>query len=319
MIARNALLPCLLAACLAASRPARAEPLFDWGQDPLADRLADGDLDEEDLVAMRLGAHTATSSLQGGSWISVAGFAKQLLSGRSDVGGWIVVGVALDRVAAGPAHRLADAPTPLPAPPPPVTAPASSPGRGPEPVPPHLARECVAAALRASGLGVDDARLDALVDRARSSAWLPETRMRAMRLWTDAARSTTVTSTDTASLYDAVGANLMVELRLTWRFDRLLYAGDEPTLERVRLERQDARARLATRVLELLFGWARAQAAAVDAPAGSRERVEAELRQSEAEATLDVLTAGWFSSRKAPPPPREPPEGEGLDRGRSGH
>jgi len=29
--------------------------------------------------------------------------------------------------------------------------------------------------------------------------------------------------------------------------------------------------------------------------AGSREQGEAELRQAEAEATLDVLTGGWFS------------------------
>ena len=57
----------------------------------------------------------------------------------------------------------------------------------------------VAAALRTSGLGVDDARLDALVSRSRASAWLPETRLRGMRLWDDAAHTTTLATTDTAN------------------------------------------------------------------------------------------------------------------------
>ena len=160
-----------------------------------------------------------------------------------------------------------------------------------------MARSCVAAALRASGLGADDARIDALMDRARASAWLPETRTRAMRLWNDAAHTTTVASTDTANFYDAVGANLVLELRLTWRLDRLLYAGDEPTLERVRLERQDARSRLAARTLEVLFAWQRAIVGADEAVPGSRDAIENRLRAAEAQATLDVLTAGWFSSR----------------------
>jgi hypothetical protein len=162
-----------------------------------------------------------------------------------------------------------------------------------------MARACVAAALRASGLGTDDARVDELVARARSSAWLPEARTRAMRLWNDAAHTTTLASTDTANFYDAVGANLVLELRLTWRLDRLLFAGDEPTLERIRLERQDARARLATRTLEVLFAWQRAVLGEEQAVPGSRDALESRLRAIEAQATLDVLTAGWFSSRAA--------------------
>jgi len=118
-----------------------------------------------------------------------------------------------------------------------------------------------------------------------------------MRLWNDAAHTTTIASTDTANFYDAVGANLVLELRLTWRLDRLLYAGDEPTLERVRLERQDARSRLAARTLEVLFTWQRAIVGAAEAVPGSRDAIENQLRAAEAQATLDVLTAGWFSSR----------------------
>jgi hypothetical protein len=293
---------------------ARAQPLFDHGQDALEDQYLDGEFDEEDLAAMRLGAHTTSSDLQGGTWISLVGFTKQLMSGRDDVGGMVIVGIALDRIAAGPKHHALDAqrgPPPAPAPaPPPAPAPSPSPSpspapapapvvvKVPAPLPPPFARACVAAALRTSGLGVDDSALDDLVARARTSALLPETRLRGMRLWSDADHTTTVASTDTASFYDAVGANLVLELRLTWRFDRLLYAGDEASIERVRLERQDARTRVATRVLDVLFNWQRARVSLEAAAAGSAERVEAQLRVDEAEATLDVLTGGWFSQRR---------------------
>jgi hypothetical protein len=189
---------------------------------------------------------------------------------------------------------------------------------------PRVARAAVEAAWRAAALDPDDARLDAIVARARWSAVLPETRLRAIRY--DDQRLSTDASLDSSRLRDSTGANLGLEARLTWRFDRLLYADDEPAFERMRLERHDARARIAGRVLEALFHWQRAwlevrwaQAASREArePPGrpSRDEVEASLRVLEAEATLDVLTNGWFTStrsRAAIPrptegPPRPPP------------
>ena len=293
------------AASLASSTSARADPLFDHGQDRIEDQYADGDLDEEDLVGMRLGAHTPSADMHGGSWFSLMGFTRLLRSGRNDIGAVVVVGLALDRIATGPVHHADEIPkaAPSPPPPPPAPPPPPSPPAQPrvDPIPPRLARDCVAAALRTAGIGVDDRSLDALVSRARASAWLPETRMRAMRLWADANHVTTATTTDTASFYDSIGANLVLELPLTWRFERLLYSGDEPTIERVRLERQDARSRVATHVLEVLFAWQRARVAENDAPPSSRELEEARLRQAEEVATLDVLTGGWFSARMAPP------------------
>jgi hypothetical protein len=309
-----ALLPLLLLV----PSPARADPLFGHGEDALEDAFVDGDLDEEDHVAMRLGGHMATSDVHGQSWVSIVGFTRQLLDGRNDVGGFLVVGLALDRIAIGPVHRLGDPPrhvrtppvspplpqpSPSPAPPGPAPPAPAPPARFAELVPPAMARDCVSAALQTSGLGVDDARIDALVSRARASAWLPETRMRAMRLWDSANNATTLATTDTANFYDAVGANLVLELRLTWRLDRLIYAGDEGTLERVRLERLDARTRLATHTLEVLFTWERATLEARQAATGSPEELSARLRASEAQATLDVLTAGWFSARTLPPAP----------------
>jgi hypothetical protein len=283
------LLPCFLR-----PPPARAAPWFDAGQDALEDRFADGDLDEDDHAALRLDRHAVSSDLHGASWVSLVGFERDLLSGRRDVGGLVVVGLALDRIEAGSVHRISD---------PPLPSAAFAAEREPKPASsaalaaPRLARTCVAAAWRTAGLGADDARIDELIARSRASALLPETRLRAMRLWDDASHATTLATTDDTSYYDAIGANLVLELRLTWRLDRLLYAGDEPTLERVRLERQDARARVATRTLEALFVWQRAAVAEAGAAAGSPESVDAELRAAEAEATLDVLTGGWFSSQ----------------------
>jgi hypothetical protein len=69
----------------------------------------------------------------------------------------------------------------------------------------------------------------------------------------------------------------------------------------VRLERLDARTRLATRTLEVLFTWERATLEARQATSGSPEELGARLRASEAQATLDVLTAGWFSARTLTP------------------
>jgi hypothetical protein len=125
-----------------------------------------------------------------------------------------------------------------------------------------------------------------------------------MRLFTDAAHTTLLATTDATNYYDAVGANLVLEARLTWRLDRLVYAGDEATLERVRLERQEARSRLGTRTLEALFAWERASLDEEEekgAGQGARERREASLRTAQAAATLDVLTGGWFSARGETP------------------
>jgi hypothetical protein len=309
---------------LLVSPAARADPWLPGQENAIDDQLADGDIDEQDVVTVSPVGLAGLAGAHGESWVSLVGFTKQLASGQNDVGGMVVVGLALDRLAAGPGHRLtdparperpvssspglapsaerADAPSSgvdpaaasakdVPAPP------APPPPARPNLVLPSLARSCVAAALRASGLGMDDTRLDALVARARASAWLPEARMRAMRLITDAARAATLATTDGTNYYETVGAHLVLELRLTWRLDRLLYAGDEPALERARLERHDARSRLAVRTLDALFAWQRAVVDIKEALVGSREEGQAWLRASEAQATLDVLTDGWFSKR----------------------
>ncbi|MBV9946660.1 MAG: hypothetical protein JOZ69_07420 [Myxococcales bacterium] len=227
------------------------------------------------------------------SWLSVAGFTSRLASGREDTGAMLVVGLPLERLAArvgGPAERglppsTPSTPSTAAAPPRPSLRSAVAPG---------LARRCVDAAWRASGLGSDDVRLDALAARARASAWLPNLRVRGMRLLTDATHATTLATTDGTTYYAAAGANWLLEVRLTWRLDRLVYTGDEPGLERLRIERHVARSRVAARTLEALVAWWRARADVASALSGSREEMEGRLRIDEAQATLDVLTDGWF-------------------------
>ena len=263
---------------------ALADPLLGPTENALEDALADGEIDGEDAASLHLGGHTGSATVHGQSWVSLAGYTRQLMSGQRDVGAFLLVGLALDRIATGPVHRIADPtrlprsvplPSVLPAPPPPQPPTRPQPAPPPSPPPPVLvsadiARDCVNAALAASGLGVNDDRIDALIGRARASAWLPETRLRGMRLWQDAAHTTTVTTTDSANLYDAVGANLVLEMRLTWRLDRLLYAGDrEATLEGGSASSGSTPARGSRRAtLEVLFTWERAVLDARQAAAG---------------------------------------------------
>jgi hypothetical protein len=307
---------------LAFVAPARAEPWFGWGDARLEEAYIDGDFDVEDVTAMHLGrGHVATSALHGRSWLTLKGFYAERPNGLHEVGAIAVLGIALDKVAAGPSHITRDrpiliadgnaraapsstppSPSPSPSPsasPSPSPPPPPPPRRAPLPVTPAVARSCVVAAWRASGLGADDARIDAMIARARQSAVLPEARFRAMRLVDSSAKTDTTTTTDTQRLYDAAGANLWLEARLTWRLDRLIYADDEPTIERVRLERQDARARITARVLDALFAWQRAWVELAASLDGSREQTEAVLRMGEAEAALDVLTGGWFVAWRA--------------------
>jgi hypothetical protein len=282
---------------------ARAAPLA--GQ-PREDLIGDGDLDAEDLVGRATVGRAVLRRAPGGeAWVSLGGFTRETLQGQREVGGLVVVGLPLDRIARSGTRAAA-----APAAPAAAAANVALTTSDTEAVglTPRVARATVDAAWRAASLGSDDARLDGILTRARWSAVLPETRLRAVRF--DDQRLSTDASTDTSRLRDSTSANVGLEARLTWRLDRLLYADDEPAFERMRLERHDARSRIAGRVLEALFHWHRAwlevrwaQAASREArePPNrpSRDEVEAALRVMEAEATLDVLTGGWFTSTRS--------------------
>ena len=164
---------------------------------------------------------------------------------------------------------------------------------------PDLARGAARAACKAAKLDEAEARLDALASRAKTSALLPELRLRATRA-IDETESLTPTEYDPARRTASGSATTWLEARATFRLDRLVFADDEIAVERQRMARAAARERLVDRVLDLLDAWQRARAAAVDPEAEPAAQARAALAIASSEASLDVLTDGWFSKAIAP-------------------
>lgn len=164
---------------------------------------------------------------------------------------------------------------------------------------PALARAAVRAALRAHGYPAARRRLSSMASRARLSATLPEVRLRAART-NDESLRLTPTSSDPYRYSQSGGSTLWFEARLTWKLDCLVFADEELAVERLRQRRDKARVALVEHVLSALFAWQRALVKAADTSLLPNERTLAELDALEAEATLDVLTGGWFSKRRHP-------------------
>lgn len=272
----------------------------------LEDLVASGDAegDAEDVVAPRpaavlpratAGRAVARSAPGGSAWVSLVGFAGAGSERPTSVGGAVVVGLPFDRLTRAPLRTAGFGPATAPSEAFPAVLVRGETGAA-TPLPVSFARACVAAALRAAGLGSDDEHIDAIARRSRWSAALPEARVRAIR--GEDQRASLDATADVSRLRGSAGADLTLEARLTWRLDRLVFADEEPSLERLRLERHDARLRVASRTLEALFHWQRARRD-LAAGATSEAILELETRLAEAEATLDVLTDGWFSLARA--------------------
>jgi hypothetical protein len=162
-----------------------------------------------------------------------------------------------------------------------------------------LARGAARAACKAARLDEADARLDALASRAKTSALLPELRLRATRA-IDETESLTPTEYDPLHHTASGSATTWLEARATFRLDRLVFADDEIAVERQRMARAAERSRLVERVLDLLDAWQRARAAAANPDAEPEAQARAALSVAASEASLDVLTDGWFSSAIVP-------------------
>jgi hypothetical protein len=209
-------------------------------------------------------------------------------------GGYAALGLATDRflypapirAPSTLARSLAEAPAPKPAP---EKRPVLS---------QKLARDAVQAAWRAAGVPASESRMDSMARRARLSGALPETRLRVVQWVDDRLTATGEWNEDPTRAYATQGTRRIYEARLTWRLDRLLFAEDETTLERLRYDQELARLRIAGQVLEALFAWQRAVVDAREAEAGTREELDAQLRVSESDAMLDVMTGGWWSTRR---------------------
>jgi len=256
-------------------------------------------------------------------WVALEAQLCERASGARGIGAMLLLGLPLDRLArprlaTGIAQDAAPTLKPPPRPPrsarvepPPDPSPVPPPARAPaEPEPPlpipvvvtpEVARDAVHAALRHAHLADPDGRLDALASRARSSALLPELRLRATRL-VDDAQNLSPTEYDPERTTASGGTSVWIEARATWRLDRLVFADEEVPIERMRYERAEAQSRLVAHVLELLFGWQRALALEADPGRTPEEHLNDSLKVIETEAMLDVVTDGWFTRwrRKRP-------------------
>jgi hypothetical protein len=287
--------------------------------DPRADRL--------DSAPHELWAAPPTRALP--LWFAVQLGVAQLAGGERSFSGMLLAGIPLERLterrapaadravlAEVDAPRLKPAPSaktsrsgpssePVPDPaaaaPPPQLAEVEPPLPLPVRITPDAARAAVDAALRHARLVDPEARIDAIVARARSSALLPELRLRISRL-VDEAENLAPAEYDPERRTASGGTSLWLEARATWRLDRLVFADDEIALERIRRERAEAQAKLAERVLGLLFSWQRAVALEADPGRTPEERRAAALEAIEAEASLDILTGGWLTQWRKPRP-----------------
>jgi hypothetical protein len=164
---------------------------------------------------------------------------------------------------------------------------------------PAQTRSLAEAALRGAGLARSaDGRLDGLASRARSSAVLPELRLRGVQS-NDRALRLSYTEADPYRTQASGGSALLFEARATWRLDRLLYADDEIAVERLRGDLREQRQRLVLKVVEAVGAWQKAQLTLFDPEASPRERAAALGHASAASVLLDALCGGAWSRLRA--------------------
>jgi hypothetical protein len=312
-------------AVLATAPAWAATPDFRGAQNRLEDQLIEGEIDAEDFLAWHLTPGASVGPPRGAVYLGLEAFVVEKASGASELGALVVLELPLERFVrartpfAPPAYesRIGEGPgaawlgahaaeglvieterapivgiaeTTVPKVERASLAPALS-------VTIEVARSCVRAALRTIGLA-DDNRLDSVGARARSSAALPELRLRAVRTLGESGRISL--SEDDPSRYVASGAATNVlEARLTFRLDRLLFADEEITVERARLDRSELRSRIAAKVLQALFEWQKAYALMQDPALSPEDRFSAVLREAESSAILDMMTGGWFGAYRA--------------------
>jgi len=223
-------------------------------------------------------------------------------SARAEQAAWLTVTLPLDKLALPRvAPQAAASPQPQPSTPPPPPPPAEPPA----PQTPlvsfeqlralaDFSRRATVVALSVAGAAVDRRRLDSLSSRARSSALLPELRLRAVRN-TDQALRWVPTTDDPYRVTQADGAGMILEASATFRLDRLLFAREELLVERLRLRAGAVRLKLEARVQAALVGLFRARELACATDPNDPAQLERVLKSLELFEELDSLTAGWFS------------------------
>jgi hypothetical protein len=155
-----------------------------------------------------------------------------------------------------------------------------------------IAQRAAHIAVKTAGLTENDAELERMATRARTSALLPEVRVAAKGMSAGPRDYISDTGTVATSYF---GPSYSIEGSLTFHLERLAYSGQEARLERLRLERVEARMRITQRVIDEIARWSKATSEERDSPEGTDQRADATARRVSAQMALDVWTAGWFS------------------------
>jgi hypothetical protein len=216
-------------------------------------------------------------------------------SARAEQAAWLTLTLPLDELAL---PRVAQQPMVPPAPAPAPVSPAPLVSFAQLRALSEFSRRAKAVALGVAGAAAERRRMDSLASRARASALLPELRLRAVRN-TDQALRWVPTADDPTRVTQADGAGLTLEASATFRLDRLLFAREELTVERVRQRAGIERLKLEARVQSALLGLFRAHQLGC---AGERDDPKTTLevvKGLELFEELDNLTAGWFSDQAA--------------------
>lgn len=166
-------------------------------------------------------------------------------------------------------------------------------------VPLELLREAVFEAERHGGYDAALRRIQSAGSRARWSGLLPELRLRGVS-GIDRMRQLDLTGLVPDEQRTRDGADSLIEARLTFHVERLLFSGEEAALERARSAVSVARAKLEAEIAEqlALFVWAHgvlAQGSGGDEEsAADDDRAKRWLVRERARVKLFVLTGGWF-------------------------
>jgi hypothetical protein len=159
---------------------------------------------------------------------------------------------------------------------------ASGVARADSVVAPHVppVSDVLAAAYKTAGLDTDLGR--SFATRARLAALVPWLSVRTGR------------DTSWRDNEPDVSRGTTLEVRATWRLDRLVFEGRELQVVSIDAARRRERRKLGQQVVREYFTWKRA-ARAVEAGMGDVEGAAA--RAEEAAAELDDLTGGWFTEQ----------------------
>ncbi len=138
--------------------------------------------------------------------------------------------------------------------------------------------EVLEAAYQAAGL-----------DRNPATSWRRRARLAGLVPWLSVRFGRDASWND---LEPEIDHDTTVEVRATWRLDRLVFDGRELQVSSIDTARRRERRRLASRVIRTYFAWRRLAAASVARPGFG-------LRADEAAAELDAVTEGWFGDELA--------------------